>query len=165
MSSPPLRIRPLLASDQMAVWNFLHIALWDPPPAALRPREVLEAPNVRIYAENWGNQPGDIGVAGEIDGESEPIGACWMRLVPNRQGLGYIDDETPQLGIACLPGFQGKGYGHQLMLAALDAARKAGVKQVSLTVHPENPARLMYARCGFVRLDRPMPYHLMVAKL
>jgi len=164
MPSPPLTIRPLLAADQDALWNFLHIALWDPPPATLRPREVIFAPNARIYAEDWGRDS-DIGVAGQLPGVAEAIGACWMRVIRGRQGLGYIDDETPQLGISLLPAYQGKGYGHQLMLAALDAARQAGIKQVSLTVHPENPARLMYARCGFVRLERTMAYHLMAVTL
>ena len=48
-----LRIRPLGGEDQQHLWHWLHIALWDPPPAGLRPREVLEAPQVRIYAEDW----------------------------------------------------------------------------------------------------------------
>lgn len=46
-----LSFRPLLPADQAALWNWLHIALWDPPPAPLRPSEVLQNPGVRIYAE------------------------------------------------------------------------------------------------------------------
>lgn len=164
MNSSELRIRPLVHADQSFLWDILHIALWDPPHAPLRPREVLDSPGVRIYAQNWG-RAGDIGVVGELPDVPSPIGACWMRVVPDKQGLAHVDDATPQLGIALLPAFQGKGYGHRLMLAALDTARNAGVRQVSLTVHPDNPAIAMYRRCGFQRWERPMLYHLMVATL
>lgn len=50
-----IEFRALRASDQSALWDWLRIALWDPPPAGLRPREVLDDPGVRIYAEGWGD--------------------------------------------------------------------------------------------------------------
>jgi ribosomal protein S18 acetylase RimI-like enzyme len=160
-----LRIRPLVASDQDFLWDALHVALWDPPPAPLRPREVLEQPGVQIYAQGWGRAT-DIGVCGEIDGSAAPVGACWMRLVPERKGLAYVDDATPQLGIAVMPGHQGKGYGGQLMRAALAAARAKAIAQVSLTVHERNPAVHLYEKCGFRDAGRPGPdYRLMVARL
>ncbi|WP_215778809.1 MULTISPECIES: GNAT family N-acetyltransferase [unclassified Paludibacterium] len=160
-----LSIRPLLTTDQNRLWDWLHVALWDPPPAPLRPREVLELPGVRLYAEGWG-RAGDIGVVGELPGETEPVGACWMRLVPDRQGLAYVADDVPQLGIALLPAHQHRGYGQSLMLAALQSAREQGIRQVALTVHPENPAIRLYTRCGFSQRDiRARGYWLMVADL
>jgi len=160
-----LRIRPLVASDQDFLWDALHVALWDPPPAPLRPREVLEHPGVQIYAEGWGRET-DIGVCGEIDGRPDPVGACWMRLVPDRKGLAYVDDFTPQLGIAVMPGHQGKGYGGGLMRAALAAAKARGIAQVSLTVHERSPAVHLYEKCGFRDAGRPgLDYRLMVARL
>ena len=157
-----LNLRPLQASDQSALWDWLHIALWDPPPAPLRPREVLEDPRVAIYAESWGRE-GDVGVVGEVDGK--PIGACWMRRIRNGVGMGYVDDETPQLGIALLPEYRGRGFGRRLMMAALDAARARGYRHVSLTVHPLNPAIAMYESCGFQKREIRNTYHLMVASL
>ena len=42
--SPPLpRFRPLVAADQDRLWHWLHVALWDPPPAPLRPVEILQS--------------------------------------------------------------------------------------------------------------------------
>ena len=155
-------IRPLDAGDQEVLWDLLHVALWDPPPAGLRPREILQHPGVRIYAEDWG-RPGDVGVIGLIGGTI--AGACWMRLVKGGQGLGYVDDETPQLGIALFPEFQHRGHGERLMRAALEAARAHGYRQVSLTVHPQNPAIRLYERCGFVKREIRNTYHLMVATL
>ena len=157
-----LRFRTLTADDQDKLWHWLHVALWDPPPAPLRPIEVLQAPGTRIYAEAWG-RPSDVGVVAQVDGTD--AGACWMRLLPAGQGLAYVDGGTPQLGIALEPEFQHKGYGRRLLLEALGAASRAGYRQVSLTVHPENPAQYLYASCGFSTIGLRGIYRLMVVAL
>ena len=163
-TNPVARIRSLQPGDQSLLWDLLHIALWDPPPAPLRPRAVLDSPAVRIYAEAWG-RAGDIGVIGELADSAEPVGACWMRLIAGGQGLAYVDEATPQLGIAVWPRFQRQGYGRPLMLAALAAAREAGYAKVSLTVHPQNPAIALYEHCGFRKTAIRNGYHLMLATL
>lgn len=157
-----LRFRPLEAYDQDKLWHWLHIALWDPPPAPLRPIDVLAAPGVRIYAEAWG-RASDVGVVAQVEGRD--AGACWMRQLPPGVGLGSVDGETPQLGIALEPAYQRKGYGQPLMLRALARAREAGYRRVSLTVHPENPARRLYERCGFAAAGLRNGYWLMIASL
>jgi ribosomal protein S18 acetylase RimI-like enzyme len=157
-----LQFRPLAAEDQEKLWHWLHVALWDPPPAGLRPIEVLQVPGVRIYAENWGKHS-DVGVVAQVNGAD--AGACWLRLLPVGIGLASVDTETPQLGIALEPEFQHKGYGRPLMIEALKAASLAGYRQVSLTVHPDNPAQHMYERCGFRKIERRNNYHLMVASV
>lgn len=63
-----MRIRPITPADQAHLWELLHVALWDPPPAGLRPRAVLDHPDVRIYAEGWGRK-GDIEVVSEDDAD------------------------------------------------------------------------------------------------
>lgn len=156
-----LSFRALVAADQDRLWHWLHVALWDPPPAALRPIEVLQAPGVRIYAEDWG-RPGDVGVVACVAGHD--AGACWMRLLPPAVGLAWVDAATPQLGIALEPAFQHRGIGRLLMRQALAAAGSAGYGQVSLTVHPENPARRMYEGCGFVRVGTRSFHDVMVGR-
>ncbi|HTD07067.1 GNAT family N-acetyltransferase [Undibacterium sp.] len=145
---------------QQVLWNILHVSLWDPPPAGLRPREVLDLPAVAIYAADWG-QPTDIGVLA-ADGEII-MGGCWSRLL--KTGLGYVNDETPQLGIALFPDYQRKGLGTVLMMHQLDSLR-GKFPAVALTVHPQNQARILYEKCGFV-LQREVArgYLLMLAKL
>jgi GNAT superfamily N-acetyltransferase len=157
-----LQFRPLVAGDQDKLWHWLHVALWDPPPAELRPIEALQVPGVRIYAEHWG-KPSDVGVVAQVNGAD--VGACWMRLLPVGVGLASIDTQTPQLGIALEPQFQHKGHGRPLMLEALRVAGLAGYRQVSLTVHPENPAQRLYESCGFRKIERRNSYHLMVASV
>lgn len=160
---PARSFRPLVAADQARLWHWLHIALWDPPPAPPRPLAILDAPPVRIYAEGWGQQAGDVGVVAQVDGAD--AGACWMRVVPGGAGLAHVDEHTPQLGIALEPAFQHRGHGEPMMRAALAAAREAGHRQVSLTVHPQNPAIALYERCGFRRIGLRNTYHLMLATL
>lgn len=155
-----LHLRPLLASDQQSLWHWLHLALWDPPPAPLRPIEILQHPGVRQLVEGWGRAT-DVGVVAVVGGKD--AGACWMRLL-DRQSFGYVDDDTPQLGIALEPEFQRRGFGKPLMQAALAAAWQHGHRKVSLTVHPENPARFMYQACGFREAGLRGTYHLMVAE-
>lgn len=155
-------IRPLVPGDQAQLWTWLHVALWDPPPACLRPIVVLQSPGVRIYAEDWG-KPTDVGVVAQVDGVD--AGACWMRLLPEGVGLASVDAQTPQLGIALMPDYQHKGYGKPMMLAALASAKQAGYAQVSLTVHPQNPAQFMYEACGFRKIGLRNGYHLMLARL
>jgi len=157
-----MKLRPISSTDQAVLWDLLHVALWDPPPAGLRPREVLDNPGVRIYAEDWGKREGDVGVIGEIDGRI--AGACWMRLIKDGVGLGFVDNETPQLGIALFPAYQHQGHGKTLMMGALEAAWAHGYTKVSLTVHPENPASRLYAKCGFVEQELRRTYRLMVCK-
>lgn len=157
-----LRFRPLADQDQDKLWHWLHVALWDPPPAGLRPIEVLQSPGVRIYAEDWG-KPSDVGLVAQVDGTD--AGACWVRLLPVGIGLASVDAATPQLGIALEPEYQHRGYGRPLMVETLKAATRAGYRQVSLTVHPENPAQYMYESCGFRKAGRRNDYHLMVASL
>jgi GNAT superfamily N-acetyltransferase len=154
--------RPLTEADQDKLWHWLHVALWDPPPAVLRPLEVLQAPGVRIYAENWG-LPSDVGVVVQVDGAD--AGACWMRLLPLGVGLASVDEATPQLGIALEPAFQHQGHGRALMQAAFAAARDAGYARLALTVHPLNPALGLYEACGFRKIELRANYHLMVADL
>ena len=154
-----ISFRHIVSEDQEELWNWLHIALWDPPPAGMRPRAVLHDPGVRIYVEDWGRS-GDVGVVAVLDGQD--IGACWMRLLPLGVGLASVDEHTPQLGIALLPEYQRQGYGAQMLRAALAAARSAGYRRVSLTVHPDNPAVVLYDRCGFSKRGCRNGYHLMV---
>jgi len=157
-----LRFRALTADDQDKLWHWLRIALWDPPPAGLRPVEVLQTPGVRIYAEGWGQRT-DVGVVAQVDGVD--AGACWLRLLPPGVGLASVDAATPQLGIALEPPYQHKGYGRALILDTLRRAADAGYRQVSLTVHPENPAQGLYERCGFRKMERRNTYHLMIASI
>jgi ribosomal protein S18 acetylase RimI-like enzyme len=125
-------------------------ATWRPetrPPA----ETVLADPRVARYLTDWG-RPGDAGVICEED--ATPVGAAWYRLFPaDDPGYGFVAADVPELSIAVAPGARGRGIGTQLLDALVDAARAAGHPAVSLSVEPENPARRLYERAGFLRID------------
>ena len=145
------RIRPLGKSDQDFLWDILYEALWDPPAGPRRPREVLETPIIAAYVADWGSGPHDLGFVIETE-QGERAGAVWSRLLlPPLAGGAFLDSDTPQLGIALLPAFQGRGLGEPLLHHHL-AASAARYDRMTLGVHPANRRAIhLYERCGFER--------------
>lgn len=143
-----MRLRALLPSDQDTLQVFLWEALWDPPGQPRRARAVLQNPLVRAYIENWGSKADDYGFVA-VDENEEAIGVVWSRLLlPPLQGGAFFDERTPQLGIAVLPGHQGRGIGTCLLRAHLGEVSDK-FPAISLGVHPLNPALRLYQRFGF----------------
>jgi ribosomal protein S18 acetylase RimI-like enzyme len=126
-------------------------ANWSPERAARPLRELLADPHVARYVEGWG-RPGDTAVIAE-DVMGHPVGAAWYRFFePAAPGYGFVDAATPELTIGVLADFQGRGVGGALLGALLRAAAADGLRAVSLSVEPHNPARRLYERYGFVRV-------------
>ncbi|MDQ5822537.1 MAG: GNAT family N-acetyltransferase [Actinomycetota bacterium] len=119
--------------------------------------------SVQRYVNGWG-RPGDAAViAIERTG---PVGAAWYRLFPpGEPGYGFVDEQTPELSIAVVPGRRGRGYGDELLAALLDRARKAGYERVSLSVAQDNPARKLYERHGFKEVSEGGGSLTMIAEL
>ena len=63
--------------------------------------------------------------------------------------FGHLNEATPSLAIALLPGWRGKGIGTRLLTTLLNQLRDQGIHQVSLSVQRENPALHLYRRLGF----------------
>ena len=110
--------------------------------------EALARPELAKVFEGWG-RPGDLAMVA-TDGQGERIGAAWMRLWTRSNHLpGFVDEQTPELGIGVRKEFRRHGVGTALLLAVLGRAREDGVPRVSLSVEIENVARLLYERFGF----------------
>ena len=110
--------------------------------------ELLNAPNIKKYSEEWGRK-GDRALVALID--DIPIGAAWYRLFDkSNKGYGYVDNKTPELGIAILPDFKQKGIGTILMKEINQQARDDGYKSLSLSVDPDNHSAVrLYEKLGF----------------
>lgn len=143
-------IRRLTSSDQPFLREMLYQSLFVPEGGEPFPRAVLSRPEVSKYVEGWG-RAGDLGFVAVDEGSGEPVGAAWLRLLAGAvKGYGYLDDETPELGMAVSPGYRGRGIGSALLDRLLEAAG-AVYRKVSLSVSPDNPAVRLYERAGFER--------------
>ena len=120
---------------------------WNPDWPRERMIAALADPMLERYHRDWGRE-GDAGVIAELD--REPVGAAWYRLFTAEQpGYGFVDEKTPELGIAVVPLHRRKGIGHTLLRALMVQAREDGYQALSLSVAVHNRSRMMYERAGF----------------
>jgi len=145
-------VRDLRADETPFLEQMLYSALAWRPDVELPPREwVLAHPQVVVFHAGWG-RAGDVGLVAEEAGE--PIGLAWYRFFTDAEhGEGYVDEATPELAIAVVDGYRGRGVGKLLMETIHARARADGVEQISLSVDRDNPARRLYERLGYVELE------------
>lgn len=143
------KIRPLQKSDYVCLNEFLYQAIFVPKGSPAPPRKIAEKPKINIYIKDFGSLPGDLGLVAEQNGMV--IGAAWTRII---DAYGHIDDETPELAVAILPEFRGRGIGTKLMKRLFELMRENGYAQTSLSVDMDNPAVNFYKRLGYEIVDR-----------
>ena len=115
---------------------------------------------VARYVNQWGRT----GDAGLIAWENGPVGAAWYRLFKeDAPGFGFVDEQTPELTIAVVPGRRGSGLGGDLLGALLERARHDGHEQISLSA--EKAQTGLYERHGFRPLAEKVGTVTMVADL
>jgi GNAT superfamily N-acetyltransferase len=140
-------IEPIELSDETLLWEMLYLAIYVPPGVFAPDRDIVHTPELSRYVEGWGKE-GDLGVK-VLTSDGQADGAAWLRLLTGKnRGYGYIDDETPELGIAIVEEHRGKGIGTQLLKHLFEQARGMHAA-VSLSVSKDNPALRLYRRFGF----------------
>lgn len=149
MDKHRVRIRPATEADEPFLREMLYQAIYTPPGSPLPPRDIVYQSGLNRYVDDWG-RPGDTGLIAALDGQ--PVGAVWLRLLTGgSRGYGYVNDDTPELSLAILPEYRGRGLGTRLLANLLDEAAKH-FPAVSLSVAAENPAVRLYERHGFILL-------------
>lgn len=141
-------IRRLTPSDQSFLWEMLYHSLYVREGGAPFERSVVLRPEIARYVRDWGRRRGDTGFVA-VCGGGQPVGAIWLRLLTGAEkGFGYLDEHTPELGLAVLPEYRGRGIGTHL-LAHLIRSVEGVYENISLSVTVGNPALRLYQRLGF----------------
>jgi ribosomal protein S18 acetylase RimI-like enzyme len=145
-------IRPLTPDDQDFLWEMLYHSLYVPSGSPPFDRSILDYRAIARYVKDWGREH-DAGFVAE-DGNGQLLGSVWLRLlVGEERGYGYINDQTPEIGIAVLPEYRGQGIGTMLLSGLIDSV-EGEYEGISLSVATENPARRLYERLGFAVVNQ-----------
>jgi len=157
-------IRPISEQDIPFLWDMLYESLYTPEGQERLSKEVINNPSLSKYVEGWGRN-GDFGFIA-MNNAGEPVGSITIRYFnKDNRGYGYINDETPELGMAVLSQYRGQGVGTALIKILLEHAGAAGIKAVSLSVDPNNPAMNLYKRFGFQEVGIEETSVTMISKL
>jgi len=148
-----VEIRDLRPEETPFLMEMLYAALaWDPNVELPSRDWVMEHPQVAPFHVEWGRRPGDTGLVADENGS--PLGLAWYRYFTEAEhGEGFVDEDTPEVAIAVVDGHRGHGVGRALMEAIHERAREQGVRRISLSVDPQNPAKRLYLRLGYVDLE------------
>ena len=129
------------------LFDLVYEAAYIPDGIERPPKSFVYEPQVSRYVENFGRK-GDIAFV-LVDGH-EFVGGIWSRLFAgDNRGHGFVDESTPELGMAVFDGYRNRGYGTQLMQRLIDELISHGFGKVSLSVDRRNPALRLYERFGF----------------
>ena len=145
-----IEIRAAQPDDIELLKEALYISVvWDEDqPSTFE--QVVGHPELAQYWENWG-RPGDLGVVAERDGEY--LGAAFGRLfTEDRPSYGFVDEQTPEVGIGIIEAERGKGLGRRMMLQLEGLYREFGSNRLSLSVNFTNPARHLYESLGYTEV-------------
>jgi ribosomal protein S18 acetylase RimI-like enzyme len=146
-------IRSAVKDDEPFLWEMLYYAAHMEEDGETSPQAARNHPYLRRYVEGWKRET-DMGCITLEPETNRPVGAAWIRLlIGDDKTFSYIDDVTPELAIAVLPDYVGKGVGTQLLSYMLEAAREK-YAAVVLSVRANNPARRLYERMGFVVIGK-----------
>ena len=144
-------VRPASAADLPALQCALACAIeWRSAAQPSDPIAVIEDTGHAYLLEGWGRE-GDAAVVAECAGAV--VGAAWYRFWTDAvHSYGYLDRDTPELGLGVEAAHRRRGVGATLLEALVDLARGRGVPALSLSVESDNPAVALYRRAGFERV-------------
>lgn len=145
-------IRPFEKQDTPFLWEMLYQAIYVAEGEQPLNRDVLNEPSIEKYLKDWGRADDHARIA--VDGSHKPIGAIWIRRFHRDDaGYGFVDEETPELSMAILPEYRGRGIGRKLLTEMADTARSLGYRALSLSVAAHNiPALRLYEKCGYTKV-------------
>jgi len=146
-------IVPATHASQEFFWQALYYAAHMDEESGIQLASAKTDPALMPYVAGWGDHAGDIGFVAVMSNRSN-LGAAWVRLMPNDWPLyRHVNSNIPELAIAVLPDYLGRGIGDRLLRTLIEAAGTLH-RGIALSVRENNPARRLYERFGFRAVDR-----------
>lgn len=141
-----LTLRATEPADEDFLWEMLFYASHSYEEPGVTFDDIRGNPDLTRYITGWKTA----GHRGVVADDQRPLGAAWLReMIESDRGLPYfIDEGTPELAIAVVPGWEGRGIGSALLERLLDQARSR-YRRVVLSARLGNPAVRLYERHGF----------------
>ena len=145
-----IRIRLVQPSECGFLEEMLFEAIYIPPGGKKPPRNIVRQPGLYRYVDGFGRS-GDVCLVAESGGEL--IAAIWTRLfAEDDKGYGFVDERTPEMGMAVVAGHRNKGIGTKLLVEMARLLAALDYEKVSLSVDTRNPAYRLYQRAGFLEI-------------
>jgi ribosomal protein S18 acetylase RimI-like enzyme len=152
-------IRKINEHEHKILREIFYHAIFMPDDADPLPFSIVDHPDLVKYHENWGRK-GDIALVAELEGKV--VGASWCRLWKGlEKGYGFITDDIPELSMAVIPEYRGRGIGTALLSKLFGEVQAAGYTALSISVEKRNRAVKLYKRLGFKIKKDKFPDYLM----
>lgn len=140
--------------------DFLYEAIFIPEGVEAPPKEIIKAPELQVYVDEFGTREGDVCFVAEVD--KAVVGAVWVRIMDD---YGHVEDGVPSFAISLYKAYRSLGIGTAMMERMLAELRLRGYRRTSLAVQKANYAVRMYRHVGFEIIDENEEEYIMVCEL
>ena len=155
-----INIRKINGNEYKLLNDFLYEAIFIPEGVEAPPREIINAPELQVYVQDFGTQKDDICFVAEVEGKI--VGAVWVRIMDD---YGHVEDGVPSFAISLYKEHRRHGIGTAMMKQMITELKSRGYKKTSLAVQKENYAVKMYKNVGFEIVDENDEEYIMVCVL
>lgn len=137
-----MELKEITVNDIESHKEVLFLAMWKPEHEMPYGFEIMEAPHVKAYYNNWTSKDHDIGLFA-MDGDK--VAAIAQLRKKRSPTIRFAD--IPELVIAVKPHYQGQGIATHLINELINRNPSRGIR---LNVHPENKKAIsLYRKIGF----------------
>lgn len=140
-------IHQMTAEDAEFHRDMFYASLFVAHGAPPFPPEIIHKPGLKRYLDGYGG-PDFYGILMKDD--EKKIGAAWVTFWRGvEKGYGYVEDGIPELGIAFLPEYRGKGLGTTILTSLIEGLKNQEIPGLSLSTDRRNSAVHLYHKFGF----------------
>lgn len=155
-----INIRKINGNEYKLLNDFLYEAIFIPEGVEAPPREIINAPELQVYVQDFGTQKDNICFVAEAEGKI--VGAVWVCIMDD---YGHVEDGVPSFAISLYKEHRRHGIGTAMMKQMITELKSRGYKKTSLAVQKENYAVKMYKNIGFEIVDESDEEYIMVCVL